>query len=89
MFVTIPNYYNKFKCIADKCTDNCCIGWEIDIDKNTYEKYNNITDCLGTCLKNNIALAEDGTYSFILTENERCPFLTKNNLCKLLSLIHI
>lgn len=84
MFVTIPNYYNKFKCIADKCTDNCCIGWEIDIDNNTYEKYNNITDCLGTCLKNNIALAEDGTYSFILTENERCPFLTKNNLCKLI-----
>ena len=39
MFVMIPEYYNKFKCIASKCSDNCCIGWEIDIDSKTYEKY--------------------------------------------------
>ncbi len=84
MFVTIPDYYNKFKCIADKCPDNCCIGWEIDVDNDTYEKYNNVNGCLGICLKNNIILAEDGNYSFKLTDNERCPFLTENNLCKLI-----
>lgn len=84
MFVTIPDYYNKFKCIADKCPDNCCIGWEIDVDNDTYEKYKNVTGSLGVCLKSNITLAEDGSYSFKLTENERCPFLNDKNLCKLI-----
>ena len=26
-----PKYYNEFKCIADKCTHSCCVGWEIDM----------------------------------------------------------
>ena len=34
-----PSYYKKFKCIADKCEHSCCIGWEIDIDEETLEKY--------------------------------------------------
>lgn len=80
----IPEYYNKFKCIASKCSDNCCIGWEIDIDSKTYEKYKNVTGSLAMSLKNNIVLSEDGSYSFKLTENERCPFLDENNLCKLI-----
>ena len=32
MDIFAPSYYKKFKCIADKCHHNCCIGWEIDID---------------------------------------------------------
>lgn len=84
MFVTVPDYYNKFVCIAENCPDNCCIGWEIDIDTATYEKYKNVTGSLGMSLKNNIVLSDDGCYSFKLTENERCPFLDKNNLCKLI-----
>ena len=38
-----PDYYKKFKCIADKCKHNCCIGWEIDIDNNTYDFYKKLT----------------------------------------------
>ena len=32
-----PNYYDKFKCIANRCKHSCCIGWEIDIDEDTME----------------------------------------------------
>lgn len=40
----VPFYYNEFGCITSKCKDNCCIGgWEIDIDDETYERYNNMT----------------------------------------------
>ena len=35
-----PEYYNKFVCIADKCAHSCCVGWEIDVDDVTAEKYN-------------------------------------------------
>ncbi len=34
-----PWFYDKFLCIGDKCTDNCCIGWEIDIDKPAMERF--------------------------------------------------
>lgn len=43
MKLRVPDYYDEFQCIADKCSDNCCIGgWEIDIDEDTYERYQQI-----------------------------------------------
>ena len=74
-----PNYYDKFKCIADKCRHNCCIGWEIDIDESTLEKYKKET---GEKLLKSISLKP--TPHFILGEDERCPFLNKDNLCELI-----
>ncbi len=79
MITTRPDYYDKFKCIADKCTDSCCIGWEIDIDPDTLKVYEMESGPLGEKLKKNI---QDG--SFILTEDERCPFLYENGLCELI-----
>ena len=76
MIFRTPSYYNKFKCLADKCSDNCCIGWEIDIDAVTLKKYMNINGAFGNRLKQNIS---EG--SFILNEKERCPFLNNRNLC--------
>lgn len=76
-----PDYYGKFMCIADRCTDSCCIGWEIDIDCESMERYNHCGGDLGRRLAENIAVSEDGTHSFILGENERCPFLNSRNLC--------
>ena len=38
MKVVVPNYYNQFKCIAEKCHHNCCIGWEIDIDDHACDR---------------------------------------------------
>ncbi|MBE6038001.1 MAG: hypothetical protein E7218_02190 [Anaerofustis stercorihominis] len=80
MNIYIPNYYNNFRCIADKCTHNCCIGWEIDIDAQTLEKYRTHEGVLSERIKKCIT-ADGDTASFILTEDERCPFLNKNNLC--------
>lgn len=76
MIFRTPLYYNKFKCLADKCNDNCCIGWEIDIDSYTFEKYMKVDGDFGKRLKENIS-----NNSFILTEKERCPFLNSKNLC--------
>lgn len=78
-----PNYYDSFKCTADKCNDNCCIGWEIDIDENTFNKYMNIGGNLGNRLKNEI-ITENETHYFKLKENDRCPFLNNKNLCDII-----
>ena len=37
MILKVPSYYEKFHCIADQCKDNCCYGWEIDIDEGTMD----------------------------------------------------
>ena len=36
----LPDYYEEFKCIAQKCKHSCCVGWEIDIDDDTLAYYN-------------------------------------------------
>lgn len=84
MFYIKPDFYDDFKCIADKCSDSCCIGWEIDVDDFTLQKYKNLQSPLGDEIRSQIVKAEDGSYCFKLSENERCPFLDKNNLCKLI-----
>lgn len=74
----VPNYYHKFKCIAEKCKHNCCIGWEIDIDRETTMFYNCIDTEFGDRIRNSI---EGDVPHFILQADERCPFLNKNGLC--------
>lgn len=77
-----PDYYNDFKCIADKCKNSCCIGWEIDIDDETYEKYMSLRSPIGEKLRKNIT--EELPHSFKLKEDEKCPFLNENGLCELI-----
>lgn len=78
-----PNYYKKFKCIADKCKHSCCIGWEIDIDNETFEKYKSVKGDFGNRLNKNIDINEN-IACFKLDANERCPFLNENNLCDII-----
>lgn len=85
MFYIKPDFYEKFKCIADKCTDSCCIGWEIDIDENAIEKYNKLQSPLGEEICSEIIKSQDGSYCFKLSEKERCPLLDDENLCRLIT----
>lgn len=82
MILRMPHYYKAFCCIAGKCKDNCCIGWEIDIDEETACAYEGAGGEFGERLRKNIAVGE--TVSFILGENERCPFLNGRNLCDII-----
>lgn len=79
-----PDYYKEFKCIADKCRHNCCIGWEIDIDPDTDAYYKAYTGGLCERLQKDICRKDDPAH-FILSENERCPFLNKRNLCDIIT----
>lgn len=83
MKLIAPDYYRQFRCIADKCRHSCCIGWEIDIDTITREKYRQVPGTFGARLNASI---EDGEVSaFRLGENERCPMLNANGLCDLIT----
>lgn len=81
MILKMPFYCKDFKCIADKCKDNCCVGWEIDIDPSSAEYYDSVSGEFGDRLRSNIEKSE--VCSFKL-KGERCPFLNDSNLCDII-----
>ncbi|WP_125144452.1 flagellin lysine-N-methylase [Clostridium transplantifaecale] len=50
-----PDYFDRFRCTASACSDNCCIGWEIDIDEKTAGRYKNVSGELGKKLREMIS----------------------------------
>lgn len=82
MFICYPDYCPRFKCIADKCSDTCCRGWEICIDEASLERYRHVDGDIGRRLKESIITDDDGAH-FALSDDERCPFLNSSNLCDL------
>lgn len=83
MKLIIPDYYNEFYCIAERCKDSCCKGWELDIDDDTFDYYETIDGDFGERLKSVMVRGEDETdtcNTFRLINNS-CPFLNSRGLC--------
>ena len=79
MILKVPSYYEKFHCIADQCKDNCCYGWEIDIDEGTMDYYRSLGGELGKEITSHIREGEENT--MIMREDGYCPFLNEKKLC--------
>ena len=79
-----PSYYSQFHCIGGSCPDSCCIGWEVDIDEETYNYYKSLKGPFGDRLRAHIK--EDGADRYFpLCEGGRCPFLNRENLCDIIT----
>lgn len=85
MIYVEPDFYEEFTCIADQCRHSCCIGWEIDIDRETAEYYDAIPGELGERLRRCIGRKPET--HFILTSGERCPMLNAQGLCELILML--
>ncbi len=72
-------YTEKFRCIASKCSDNCCIGWEIGIDEDTLKKYDELDSELGRDIRRNIKNS-----CFATDRRGRCKMLDKDGLCEII-----
>ena len=83
MKLTKPLFYDKFVCTADKCSDNCCIGWEIDIDKAAMERFQRAEGEFGERLRSAIHTGGDCPV-FALGAGERCALLREDGLCELI-----
>lgn len=81
-----PDYYNKFKCIADKCSITCCQEWKIAVDDATNRKWKKLSADKLSGKSNNLSsytCHKDGSRVIKLDEKHRCPFLSKDKLCHL------
>lgn len=74
-----PDFYDSFCCVAGKCPDTCCAGWQIVIDEQSLENYDKEQGSFGTRLHNSIDWEEGVFYQC----DKRCAFLNEKNLCDL------
>ncbi len=77
MEYTYPYYLKNFKCTAEKCSDTCCAGWGIAIDKRTLNKYRKHPGAFGNRLHNSIDWENSSFHQY----DRRCAFLNEDNLC--------
>jgi len=77
-----PWFYDSFVCAADRCSDNCCIGWEIDIDPAAMERFKSVGGKFGEKLRAAIHTGEQPV--FALSAGERCALLREDGLCELI-----
>lgn len=83
MKITVPDYFEKFKCAAQACQDTCCKAeWQIIIDKKTAKRYKSASGDIGKKLCRCLTKDSDGDFIF-KSENNICPFLNNNGLCEI------
>jgi lysine-N-methylase len=86
--IRYQSYFKEFKCIGGYCEDNCCGGWEIHLDINTFGLYENAEDRkVNEFINKNIFIKEKCNndnidYGQIKLRNDKnCPFLDKDKYC--------
>lgn len=82
-----PRYFEAFHCIGSTCEDTCCVGWIVNVDKPTYEKYQNCSSAepassLHTLITINENRSNDDDYARIALNGTTCPFLSES-LCSI------
>ena len=77
-----PRSYHAFRCIGADCEDTCCVGWIVNVDKQTYEAYQGSDDPeLGPRLHELVTInaerSSDDNYARIELSGPGCPFLAE------------
>ena len=82
MRTRVPDYYDRFQCLAGACPHTCCEKWEVVIDPETARRYETLPGALGERLRAAMQADADGDLCFPLAGG-RCPFLDRENLCEI------
>lgn len=88
--VIVPEYEPRFRCIGPACEDTCCHGWDLLVDRRSYEKYRSLPPGpLKSLVESSLvriaeAEATEHQYAaFPLGPSRDCPMLTEGKLCGL------
>jgi lysine-N-methylase len=88
----LPTYANEFRCIGSLCDDTCCVGWLVEIDQETYEKYQTLpAGPLRTQLDESVRRTPDQadgakakTFATIqMSHSHECPMHNAEGLCQI------
>lgn len=83
-----PQYAKVFRCIGAECEDTCCHGWNVLIDKTTYEKYRSNPGLRSLTDKHLVLITRNPTDSEyariqLTPSSNNCPLLTADRLCSI------
>jgi len=84
--VSQPLYFKRFMCTCDKCVYNCCRhNWQINIDKNTYDKYKKLKNNVGKEFLDKINVVSKDPFTAIIVTNSdgSCHFLDEKGFCSI------
>lgn len=85
----LPRYVKRFRCIGPECEDTCCSGWQITLDKKTFNAYRQskhpeLKDSFAASIKRQrSSMANELNYGKIELSgaNHSCPLVQKDGLC--------
>jgi lysine-N-methylase len=82
-----PRYMQVFQCIGSECEETCCNGWQVHIDKRTFQKYRSVKiEPIAGLLHKHIVRSEnpaaEGFAHIALTPEGNCPLLDTARLCR-------
>ena len=87
-----PHYAENFRCIGAACEDTCCVGWNVSIDRDTYEKYQAIpAGPLRILIDKNVVRTPDNAdgsklvafASIQMSPSLKCPMHNADKLCQI------
>lgn len=84
----MPAYLADFRCLGPECEDHCCYGWDIIVDKRSYQRYRKPTSMdLGQRLRAGVRRNRKdpsvARYARIVRSGDACPFLTADRFCRI------
>ena len=71
--------FDDFKCIADRCPESCCLGWQIMIDEESLDRYRAMPGEAGALVRGGVDFEEQ----CFLQYDGRCSMLAESGLCRL------
>lgn len=85
--VTEPAFVTHFSCSGSACSDHCCKGWKITLDKTTVKKYLASKDAtIRTIAQDNIILLKKNNSHWgeikLPSALGNCPYLDEDRLCR-------
>lgn len=82
-----PKYVTQFRCTGGDCSDTCCMGWTISVDKDTFHDYRRVTHpVLKPLIKTHLvqldrdSIANHGKFS-LTASSAHCGMHTVEGLC--------
>lgn len=86
--ILTPQYMKSFSCVGTACEESCCMGWRVDIEKETYLKYKKnqhaeLKPIFDSMVSRKHNKKSDAVYGTIKMLNNRCVFLDNQNLCRI------
>lgn len=81
-YITL-DLFDHFTCMAGKCPSTCCAGWRIRVDREAYERFENLeTEWLRNDILEGITKEKDQLF-FKNQKDGSCIMLDSDHLCRI------